>query len=120
MFRTRIILAALCLVGALGVRAANADPVGGPKRQIDRVEAYSSTYYTLPCWGGQITGISIDGDNDTDLDLYVYDNRGNLLARGDSYSDFEEVFVTLSRNQTLTIEVRNLGNVYNEFVITAW
>jgi hypothetical protein len=83
----------------------------------DRVQAFSTESYT---WVAEENGeaiISIDGDGDTDLDLIVYDRHGNLIASDVSTDDVEQVIFNARAGQRYTIEVENLGNVYNEFAI---
>ncbi len=113
-------MVAVFLVTFLGSLSAYADPEGGPKSQTTRVAAYSTDVYKVDCWGGEVTAIRIQGDGDTDLDLYVYDERGNLVDSGTGYSDFEEVQILPHYRQTLTIRVVNRGNVYNEYSIRVW
>jgi hypothetical protein len=119
MFRkiTSVALIACLTVSTL---ALNADPVGGAKESYTSVEANATDVYQLECYGEEATAIRIDGDNDTDLDLYVYDCNGNLIVSGESYSDYEEVVVTPFYRQTLTIKVVNRGNVYNRYAMHAW
>jgi hypothetical protein len=117
-------IAALVSVSVLGISSASAsvsaDPEGGPKSQVTRVNAYSTDVFKVDCWGGEVTAIRIQGDGDTDLDLYVYDGNGNLVGTGDSYSDCEEVQVLPYYRQTLTIKVVNRGSVYNQYSIRVW
>lgn len=102
------------------VASTQADPVGGEKFMYDRVEAFCSNQYTLDVWGGETTAIRIIGDGDTDLDLYVYDSNGRLIASSESYCDQETVYIRAAYRDTLTIKVVNRGSVWNRFSIRAW
>ncbi|MDP1561394.1 MAG: hypothetical protein Q8M16_08355 [Pirellulaceae bacterium] len=113
-------IAALVSVSVLGISTAAADPVGGPKWQETRVCANSTDVFKVDCWGDEVTAVRIQGDGDTDLDLYVYDEAGNLISSSTSYSDCEEVQVLPYYRQTLTIKVVNRGNVYNAYSIRIW
>lgn len=61
--------------------------VGGPGRTVSRVSANSTDTYVLAFRGGEVAEIAIFGDGDTDLDLYVYDQNGNLIVRDTDYTD---------------------------------
>ncbi|MDP1563457.1 MAG: hypothetical protein Q8M16_18910 [Pirellulaceae bacterium] len=113
-------IAALVSVSVLGISSAAADPVGGPKADHTRVEANSTDVFKVDCWGDEVTAFRIQGDGDTDLDLYVYDEDGNLISSGTGYSDREEVQVRPHYRQTMTIKVVNRGNVYNAYSIQVW
>lgn len=110
----------VCESNASCPAVVGADPVGGERFQYDRVCAWSSNTYSVEVWGQETTGITICGDGDTDLDLYVYDSCGRLIVSAESYSDLETVYVRAAYRDTLTIKVVNRGGVYNEFSIRAW
>jgi len=113
-------IAALVSVSVFGLSSAAADPVGGPKYENTRVNANSTDVYKVDCWGDEVTAIRIQGDGDTDLDLYVYDEAGNLISSGTGYTDCEEVQVQPFYRQTMTIKVVNRGSVYNAYTIRVW
>lgn len=112
---------ALCLaaVVALGnfVSLAEASPVGGDKYDVHRVNAYSSDSFNVQFYGGESAGVIVSGDGDTDLDLYVYDENGNLIVSDTSYSD--QCAVTFQPRWTgwFRIVVKNRGSVYNRYEI---
>jgi hypothetical protein len=70
--------------------------------------------------GGRSAAASVIGDGDTDLDLFVYDENGNLI--GSDTDSTDRCLVRLHPRWTgaFQIEVRNLGSVYNEYRIRAW
>jgi hypothetical protein len=70
---------------------ANAAPLGGPKGEVNFVGAYSEVIYTETCFGGEDTVVMVTGDGDTDLDVYVYDVWGNLIASDSDSTDFCQV-----------------------------
>lgn len=120
MFETTfLVLASLVAAGSMALPAPALPGSAAivPDRQVDRVEARCSNTYTLRVYEGQIVTIEIDGDDDTDLDLFVYSSAGQEIGRSDTYSDSESVSIRAGYNDVLVIEVRNLGIVYNEFVI---
>jgi hypothetical protein len=63
--------------------------------------------------GGEFAMIEIDGDGSTDLDIYVYDENGNLITYGIGLSDREVVSFNPLWTGVFRIEVRNLGGRTN-------
>ena len=85
--------------------------------QRGRVEAYASDYWT---WSDTRSGwvvIEMEGDGDTDLDLFVYDDRGNLVASDARYEDYARVRFAVRAGELYHLEVRNLGDVWNAYYI---
>ena len=105
------------LIGSTSA-AAFASPIRGRLVDMTRAQARSTVFYNEVFRGGEVTTISIVGDGDTDLDLYVYDSNGNLIASGVGLSDRETVSIVPFATGNFRVEVRNLGNVWNQFTIT--
>lgn len=95
-------------------------PVGGPAYTTDRVYSHSTNTYTCTLKGGEITTIELKGDGDTDLDLYVYDSYGNLIAYDEAYGDYCSAGLVVYNTSKWTIKVVNRGNVYNDFVLVVY
>jgi hypothetical protein len=61
---------------------------GGPGQNVTRVRGYATHDYTTSFYGGELAEVGVDGDNDSDLDLYIYDQSGNPICasahRGDA------------------------------------
>ena len=91
--------------------------VGGPKRGVYRVPARGTDTFTVKFFSNERATIVVSGDGDTDLDLYVYDDNGNLIAKDDDYSDDCVVNWVPRWTGQFTIKVVNRGNVYNEYII---
>jgi hypothetical protein len=106
------IVGLVCLGGAVV-----ASPVGGPKWDFRAVDAYSTVYYNEYFIAGEVTRVDLRGDGDTDLDLFVYDENGNLIASGTGYSDVESVALIPDWTGRFRVEVKNLGSVYNQYRI---
>lgn len=92
-------------------------PLGGSSLTFGRAMARSSWYGAVDLRGGEMSFISISGDGDTDLDLYIYDAAGNLIVASDGRSDDESVWVIPRVTGRFYIRVRNLGSVYNDFSV---
>jgi hypothetical protein len=88
----------------------------GPRMWKAVLPALSRHTYRVTFRGGEIASVAISGDGDTDLDLYVYDQFGNLIGVDNDYTD--DCIVTWIPRWTgpFIIEVVNRGPVYNEYV----
>ena len=108
---------------ALGLMASNlapfvvASPVNGPCYDVHRVEARSTDTFYVTFRGGEDAMVVIQGDHDTDLDLYVYDENGNLIGSDTDNTDQCVVGFHPNWTGTFRIEVRNLGYIYNQYEI---
>jgi hypothetical protein len=56
------------------------DAVGGPKWTVEVVEPLQADVYKITFRGGEAARAAVSGDGDTRLDLYVYDENGNLVT----------------------------------------
>ena len=85
--------------------------------QIDwqRVAAGHTDVYDLPFQGGTEAIVYIEGDGDTDLDLYVYDQNGNRICSDTDYTDQLICSWTPRWTGNFRIKVVNRGNVWNEY-----
>jgi hypothetical protein len=100
---------------SLGAKTRGA--AGGPRYQIDAVSAKSSRSYQLNFTAGKLAEVAVSGDGDTDIDLYVYDQSGNLIGISEDYSDDCYVSWVPKWTGAYTIKVVNRGGVYNRFEI---
>jgi len=90
---------------------------GGPKYVVERVNSHSTDYYMVEFQGGSGAEIALSGDGDTDLDLFVYDENGNRIASDTGATDDAYVSWTPRWTGQFRIEVKNLGGVYNQYVM---
>jgi hypothetical protein len=111
----RILVAAFA--ACLASVPAFAGAVSGPNFTSTQVLANSTDVFHVSFAGGQQATVAISGDGDTDLDLYVYDENGNLVASDLSTSDTAAVSWTPSWTGDFRIEVKNRGSVYNAYSI---
>ena len=91
---------------------------GGPRRTVETVRALSSDRYSITFQGNQLAQVYVSGDGTTDLDLYIYDQYGNLIDYDDDWGDECLVRWIPRVTGTFTIVVKNLGRVYNRYYIT--
>jgi hypothetical protein len=81
------------------------------------VNSRSALTYTVTMRGGEPATVALTGDGDTDLDLVVRDAYGNVICAAEGPSDRERCTWFTSRTEPFRIEVRNLGNVWNQHQI---
>jgi len=83
-----------------------------------RVDALSTVSFKLELPGGEYSRVIVRGDGDTDLDVFLFDEGGNLIDSDTDDTDFCIVGVTPRWSGEFTVVVQNLGRVYNRFQIT--
>lgn len=91
--------------------------VGGSKVAYERVLAFDTDSYVIRFGGGSRAYVAVNGDGDTDLDLYIYDENGNLIAKDDDHLDRCVVEWYPKWTGPFVIKVKNRGNVYNNYSI---
>jgi hypothetical protein len=84
--------------------------------QVSRVEAFDTDTWTLWASAGS-RRIVVDGDGDTDLDCYVYDLSGRLLAKDDDGTDYCILDFYRRRGGDVEVRIVNLGSVWNRYVL---
>jgi hypothetical protein len=118
--RKNILAAAITAGLLLTATCANlqAGASGGPRSNLgERVLANTTDVYHITFYAGELAQVFVRGDGDTDLDLYVYDEDGNLIT---SDTDLTDVCLTQwvpAWTGTFRIELVNLGSVYNQYDI---
>jgi hypothetical protein len=107
-------------IGALflAVQGVQAGRIGGPGKTVTKVNANSTDKFDVKFEGGKLARVEVKGDGDTDLDLYVYDESGNVVVKDDDDTDHCIVTWTPSSSTKYTIRVVNRGRVYNQYTIT--
>ena len=91
--------------------------LGGPGEAYRRVAANSYVIDYVNYKSGILAEVFISGDGDTDLDMYVYDENGNLVGQDDDYSDDCYVSWYPKWTGTFIIKVVNRGKVYNNYYL---
>ncbi|MEO0480739.1 MAG: hypothetical protein AAF196_14780 [Planctomycetota bacterium] len=92
--------------------------VGGPGHVSERVEARGVDFYNITFEGGALAQVLVEGDGDTDLDLYVFDSEGNLVASDTDLTDVCLGSWVPGKTETFRVEIHNLGTVYNAYEMT--
>jgi hypothetical protein len=124
MTNTRIIvknflgLTMLLLLGGLILGGkAHAGATVGPCDQESSVQAYGTESYRLRFDGGAAAEVLLEGDGTTDLDLFVYDEFGNLIASDTDGDDFCVARWFPRWTGVFYIQVINHGPVENTYRI---
>lgn len=91
--------------------------VGGAKRTIEQIKAGGADIYKVDFKGGEQGIVLLSGDGSTDLDLYIYDENGNLVASDTDGLDDCAVRFYPKWTGTFLVRVKNLGNVYNRYAM---
>jgi hypothetical protein len=89
---------------------------GGPSIDIADCPANGSVTYYVTFRAG-MAEVAIVGDGRTDLDIFVYDMQGRLVAQGIGPTDIESVRWSVPRPGTYRIVVVNLGNIGNRYAL---
>lgn len=91
--------------------------LGGPKCGNGRVYGKDYVNYQLKFWANELAEVIVIGDGDNDLDLYVYDSNGNLIASDTDYSDQCVCRWVPAWTGAFTIRIINRGAVYSNYAI---
>ena len=91
--------------------------VDGPNTGYDRVMAQGVDVYRIAFYGKSPAEVAVVGDGDTDLDLYVFDENGNLIGKDEDNTDRCYVAWMPQWTGSFIIKVINRGTVYNNYGI---
>ena len=122
---SKLLADAKTMAGSDGVLLALIDDVdrdvrgasGGPKYANSRVEAHDYDIYNVTFRSGETAIVTVIGDGDTELDLYVYDSNGNLIDSDNDYTDNCVCTWTPRWTGNFCIKIVNRGNVYNRYIL---
>ena len=111
-----MVLAAM-VMNASGLQASPQSQDNSVTSHTDIVKANHTDNYRIYFYRGEEAEVLVIGDGDTDLDLYVYDDNGNLVASDTDFSDNCYVSWTPRRSGYFTVKIKNLGNVPNCYLL---
>ncbi|MEQ8784887.1 MAG: hypothetical protein RIC55_01250 [Pirellulaceae bacterium] len=116
--KTKLALFSVVALGAIAVATQiQASPLSGSWCRASTVYAGNYQNYTEYFRAGERAVIELQGDGDTDLDVYVYDEYGNLIVSDTAWGDYAAVSFVPSWSGRFTIKVVNRGHVYNNYTI---
>ena len=97
----------------MGTVAAAGTTAAAQSSGLYRVRAHDTDVFNVWVSSGWHR-VEVNGDNDTDLDLYVSGDAG-LLAVDDDDLDYCVGRFYMPRSGYVQIRVKNLGRVYNQY-----
>lgn len=101
----------------LGSRSAQAGRIGGPASQAFTVLPYQSVYVDVFFQAAGRAVVSVEGNGSSVLNLYVYDGDGHEF-QGLGYRDRKSLAIDVYKAGVFRIEVRNLGQWSNSFILS--
>lgn len=84
---------------------------------LGRTWANGRVTHALWFVGDERVLVEVEGDGDTDLDCFIKNRRGEVLASDTDGTDYCVLALTPPETGHYTLEVRNLGTLYNAYVI---
>jgi hypothetical protein len=114
-----VVLGGVTVACALGAALVCGGPEGGPKNFREIIKPYAVFSKGLKFKGGERASVIASGRGDADLDLYVFDENGNLVAWDDSPLDACAVEWLPDRAGQYSLEVRNTAPNFDavEFLV---
>src|SRR5687768_2850740 len=105
----------LALITPLERRARSIDrgSLRGPRQLYGQVASSTRREHTIEFRGGEPAVVYVSGDGDSDLDVFVYDESGQVVASATGPRDECVVRWQPDRQGRFRIEVRNLGTAPN-------
>ena len=99
--------------------AAPASAGAYPRHQSGRrlITSYGVQSFDVVFVGGRHARVKINGNDRSNLDLYVYDQNGNLIGRHTGFSDYGVVRWTPRWTGSFRIVVVNRGYRWNRYRI---
>jgi hypothetical protein len=104
-------------LSTISLVSASKGAVGGPKLVGETVLARDTDRYVLGFVAGEYAMIMLSGDGDTDLDLLLYDENLKPILSSTSLGDDEMVEWVPAWTGEYLIEVVNLGEIHNNYVL---
>ena len=105
----------LALIPPLERRARSIDrgSLRGPRQLYGQVASATRREHTIEFRGGEPAVVYVSGDGDSDLDVFVYDESGQLVASATGPRDECVARWKPERQGRFRVEVRNLGSASN-------
>lgn len=105
------------LVARAGDAASQNDPAGTVFRTYSSLHAGKTDVFKVPFYGDRLAELAIVGDGDSNLDLVVSDEEGNVICLDRSYSDKLYCSFTPRVDGAFFVGVRNQGRLANSYYI---
>ena len=83
-----------------------------------RLEGRKDNVHKMRVKAGSYVKVMVNGDEESDLDVWVYDTDGDLVGSGEEEGDQEEVSFKAKQSGIYTIRVSNLGQNINTYQLS--
>jgi hypothetical protein len=105
----------IALITPLERRARSIDrgSLRGPRQLYGQVASATRREHTIEFRGGESAVVYVSGDGDSDLDVFVYDESGQVVASATGPRDECVARWKPERQGRFRVEVRNLGSASN-------
>jgi len=97
--------------------SASRGRVDGPGYVVDKVNGEEANMYAVEFTGGDAAEAAVVGDGSTDLDLYIFDEDGNLIVLDEDAGDECYVIWKPRSSGVYVITILNRGSSSNEFAL---
>jgi hypothetical protein len=91
--------------------------VGGPIKSLHVCPAFGTQSFRVTYRAGELAVCIMDGDGSTDLDIFIYDENGNLIASDVGLSDYARLTWVPRWTGPFVIRISNLGSRANAYYI---
>jgi hypothetical protein len=115
--RSRVYLAVVLMIAGLIFATSVSTLAQNLHLHSDVVRAYSTDVYHMTFIGREWEALVVSGDGSTDLDLYVYDENNNLIAKDDDNTDDCAVRFIPRWTGNFTVKVVNRGKYANTYTL---
>jgi hypothetical protein len=119
----RIMMVVACLVAAVSWLSpvshsrAEAGRIGGPATAMVFVPAFDSLYVDAPFAADQLAMVTIAGDGNGDLELFLYDADGHV-STSTGFGDRKLAMMRVYRSGFFVVEIRNRGPWASAVLVT--
>jgi hypothetical protein len=91
--------------------------IGGAVSWLSRLPAGQTDVWEVPFYGNSYAEIAVVGDGDTDLDVAITDENGNVFCYDVSWSDSLYCDFTPAWDGYFYVTVQNMGRVRNSYYL---
>ena len=107
---------AVVVVGGMMInQVAGAGAVDGPQIKDASVAPGGTDTFVISFSGGEDAEVALNGDGPTNLELYVYDEAGNLVAADLTGSDVPSVVWHPTATEKFVIKIINRDSVTDDY-----
>lgn len=111
-----LILSTLTLFGSVAV----ADPTGGTFTDRDVLRVGAATRYSFMLNSNEVSAVRVAGEGDGDIDCFLYDDNGNLVASQVDTIDGCYLVVTPRWTGTFRLIAKNNGAESSVYSLRVW